>query len=168
MNISELLFQLCSAWSWPCCPGREPWFSPISARRFCTSENFFSEEAVCHLPLRSILHDMKLSTQAGRSAFTIRAFVSTIGGNDCCSRYISVPEALEKQRTHSHAEASSTEKWGNQKNSASIRNPSRIISPNAHLFYMMLPNVFKEVIETPLFLKSLLFSSWTISIGGFW
>lgn len=85
MNISELLFRLCSAWSWPCCTGREPWFSPVSARRFCTPENFFSEEAVCHLPLRSILHDMKLSTQAGRSAFTIRAFVSTIGRNDCCT-----------------------------------------------------------------------------------
>lgn len=50
----------------------------------------------------------------------------------CCSRYISVPEALKKQRTHSHAEASSLEKWGNQQNSASVRPPSRIISPCAH------------------------------------
>lgn len=51
----------------------------------------------------------------------------------CCSRYISVPEALKKQRTHSHAEPSSPKKWGNEQNSASsIRPPSRIISPYAH------------------------------------
>lgn len=38
----------------------------------------------------------------------------------------------KKQRTHSHAEASSLEKWGNQQSSASVRPPSRIISPCAH------------------------------------
>lgn len=73
MNTSKLLFLLCSACSWPCCTGRESLFSPISASRFCTPEIFVSEEAVCHLPLCSALHDMKLSTGAEWSAFTIRA-----------------------------------------------------------------------------------------------
>lgn len=74
-----------------------------------------------------------VSTPAVCSALAIRAFVFPGWKiSACCSRYISVPEALKKQRTHSHAEASSLEKWGNQQNSASVRPPSRIISPCAH------------------------------------
>lgn len=45
--------------------------------------------------------------------------------------------------------------------------PAELFPPVPTVFYMMLLNVFKEAIEILLFLKFLLFSSWTISIGGF-
>lgn len=98
MNTSELLVPLCSAWSWPCCTGREPLFSPISAPRFCTPEHFVSEEAVCHLPLCSALHDMKLSTWAEWSAFTIRAFVSRIGNKRLLQQIYFCTRSLEKTK----------------------------------------------------------------------
>lgn len=162
MNTSELLFPLCAAWSWPCCTEWEPLFSPISAPTFCTPENFVSEEAVCCPPLCSALHDMKLSTRAEWSAFNIRAFVSRIGNKRLLQQIYFCTRSLGK--TKDSFTFRSLQPWTRHPSDL----PAELLPPVPTVFYMMLLNVFKEAIEILLFLKFLLFSIWTISIGGFW
>lgn len=148
MHTSELLFPLCSAWSWPCCAGREPSFSPISAPRFCTPEHFVSEEAVCHLPLCSASHDMKLSTRAEWSAFPVRAFVSRIGNKRLLQQIYFCTRSLGKNKGLIHMQkppALKNEEINRTRHPSDL--PAELFPPVPTVFYMMLLNVFKEAIE---------------------
>lgn len=167
MPVPELLFPLCSVCSWPCCTGQEPLFSPISAPRFCLEpESFGSEEDVCCLPLCSAQRGVQLSTRAALPSLSELLFPGW-EISACCSRYISVPEALKK--TKDSFTCRSLQPWKMRKSTElGIRPASQQnyfpLCPLCFTWcsWMSLKRLLKK-----LFPKFLLFSGWTISIGGF-
>lgn len=116
----------------------------------------------------SSLHDVKLSTRAEWPVFAIRAFVSRIG-NKRLLQQIFLYQNPWKNKGLIHMQkppALKNEEINRTRHPSDL--PTELFPPVPTVFYMMLLNVFKEAIEILLFLKFLLFSSWTISIGGFW